>query len=313
LAPLKINPIETQLSSGNEAVAYFTRRDLLEEKVEPIDFIWQLPEVQKLFRKQQPYGSRRHTGKETISYPRHYYALVETWKSYHVLVEQYEVTKRHEAARRAAEFLLSCQSEQGDIRGMLANQYATYYTGAMLALLIKAGYADDPRVEKGLKWLLSVRQDDGGWTIPVLTHSFDKHTFYDLTSKYAEPVEPDRSKPFSHNWTDMALRAFAAHPKYRQQQRSPQSRRPAQNTLLPTRHLLCLPRRRLLVRFLFWWPNLVTALDTLSLMGYSKEDPDIQKALNWLAEKQAPDDLWKLSYAKKDVPVGEKKKKDNSG
>jgi len=48
-------------------------------------------------------------------------------------------------------------------------------------------------------------------------------------------------------------------------------------------------------------------------MGYSKEDPDIQKALNWLAEKQAPDDLWKLSYAKKDVPVGEKKKKDNSG
>ena len=60
------------------------------------------------------------------------------------------------------------------------------------------------------------------------------------------------------------------------------------------------------VRFRFWWPNLVTALDSLSLMGYSKGDPDIKKGLNWLIDNQAEDGLWNLSYAddgKKEVSV----------
>jgi hypothetical protein len=56
-------------------------------------------------------------------------------------------------------------THEGDIRGMLGNQYAPYYTGAMLSLLIKAGFAHDPRIEKGMRWLLKMRQDDGGWVI----------------------------------------------------------------------------------------------------------------------------------------------------
>jgi hypothetical protein len=32
---------------------------------------------------------------------------------------------------------------------MLANQYAPYYTGALMSLLIKAGYIDDPRIDRG--------------------------------------------------------------------------------------------------------------------------------------------------------------------
>ena len=47
---------------------------------------------------------------------------------------------------------------------MLANQYACYYTGAILSLLVKAGYEDDPRIEKGFQWLLSMRQKDMGWS-----------------------------------------------------------------------------------------------------------------------------------------------------
>jgi len=41
--------------------------------------------------------------------------------------------------------------------GFIGNQYAPYYT-ARDALLIKAGYADDPRIEKAFQWLLSMRQ-----------------------------------------------------------------------------------------------------------------------------------------------------------
>lgn len=101
------------------------------------------------------------------------------------------------------------------MRGILANQYATYHTGVILATIIEAGHEDDPRVEKCFQWLLSMRQDDGGWSIPMITHKFNRETQYKLSSEFLPPVEPDRTKPFSHNWTGMVLRTFAAHPKYR--------------------------------------------------------------------------------------------------
>ncbi len=41
----------------------------------------------------------------------------------------------------------------------------------------------------------------------------------------------------------------------------------------------------------------MTALDSLSLMGYSKDDADIKKGLDWLVKNQTGDGLWNLSYA----------------
>jgi squalene cyclase len=292
--PLKFNPLPALTSTQDIAIKYFTQRDLLYQTVEPISTLWQLPQVQKIFQKQQPDGSWKPSGKPTVTYPTNHGSLVETWKNLRILFEHYELNQTHEGARKAAEYLLSCQTSQGDIRGMIANQYATYYTGAMLALLIKMGYGEDSRVQRGLDWLLSMRQTDGGWTIPILTHKFDKQTFYNLTSKYAEPVEPDMSKPFSHNWTDMVLRAFAVHPKYRS---VPDIRKAAdllKSSFFRPDYYTSYQDADYWVRFLFWWPNLITALDTLSLMGYSKDDPDIAAGLSWLVQNQLPNGLWKL-------------------
>jgi len=296
LAQLRFDPTPTLLSSGNEAIVYFTERDVLEQEVAPINNLWQLPEALKTLRNQQPDGSWKYTGKKTVSYPKYHYPLLQTWKTFRVLVEQYEFMKKHHAAREAAEFLFSCQTEQGDIRGMLANQYATYYTGAILAHLIRVGYEDDLRVEKGFRWLISMRQDDGGWTVPILTHKFNRETVYRLTSEYAEPVEPDRSKPFSHNWTDMVLRAFAAHRKYRGCKEARKAADLLKSRFFQPDVYTSYKAASFWVRFLFWWPNLVTSLDSLSLMGYSRDDPDIRKALNWLVENQLSDGLWRVTY-----------------
>lgn len=298
LNKLRIDPCPVLLSSGNKAIAYFTRRDLLNQAVEPLEAVWALPEIQKILKKQQPNGSWPHSGKETVTYPAYHYALVETWKNLRILVEYYEMNRSIKAVERAAEFLFSCQTSQGDIRGMLANQYATYYTGAMLAVLIKAGYNDDPRVLKGLDWLLSMRQDDGGWTIPILTHNLSQTTINKLTSTYAEPIEPDRTKPFSHNWTDMALRAFAVDPTRRYAKEAQKAADLLKSTFFQPDVYTSYQDERYWVRFMFWWPNLVTALESLSLLGYSKDDADIQKGLNWLIENQLPSGLWKLEYGK---------------
>jgi len=295
---LKFDPISPLLSSNNEAIEYYVRRDLLDERVKPISHIWQLPEVQKVLRKQQADGSWKYPGRKAVVYPKHHYSLLETWKQFTLLVERYEFTKEHPTARKAAEFLFSCQTEDGDIRGFIGNQYATYYTGAIVALLIKAGYEDNPRIEKGFKWLLSMRQDDGGWTVPIQTHKFNGKTMYRLTSQYAEPVEPERSKPFSHNATDMVLRAFAVHPRYRNSREAKIAGSLLKSRFFQPDVYSSYRAASYWVRFLFWWPNLLTALDSLSLMGFSKDDPDIRRALDWFIDHQEPTGLWKITYVK---------------
>ena len=295
---LRFDPIAPLLSSGNEAIRYFARRDLLGEAVEPIGYIWRLPEAQRILQRQRSDGSWRRPGKPTRVYPRHHNSLLETWKTFRLLVEQYGFTKKHPAARRAAEFLFSCQTEDGDIRGFIGNQYATYYTGAVMAILIKAGYAGDPRIRRGFRWLLSIRQDDGGWTVPILTRKLNRTTMQRLTSQYAAPIEPDRSKPFSHNWTDMVLRAFAAHPLYRNSKEAKIAADLLKSQFFQPDSYPSYRAASYWVRFLFWWPNLITALDSLSLMGYRAHDPDIQRASNWLVDHQEASGLWRTTYVK---------------
>ena len=51
-------------------------------------------------------------------------------------------------------------------------------------------------------------------------------------------------------------------------------------------------------RFTFWWPNLLTALESLRPLRFPNTDPDIRNALNWFTENQQPDGLWKIEQDK---------------
>lgn len=308
LKQLKFDPIPTLLSSGNEAIQYFTHRDLLGEQVGSIYELWVLPDAQKILKKQQADGSWPRSGVQKHSAIN--YSLIETWRHFRFLVEKYEFTIENPQAEKAAEYLFACQTEEGDIRGFLANQYATYYTGAILGLLIKAGYTNDPRIEKGFDWLLSMRQDDGGWTIPILTHKFDRATQYRLTSEFAPTVEPDRTKPFSHNWTGMVLRAFAAHEKYRKSEEARAAANLLKSRFFKNDHYSSYKDASYWVRFEypFWWNNLVAALDSISKIGVSKQDEQIIKALSWLADHQGENGSWKVTYAKPEGKETSKKK-----
>lgn len=295
---LRFDPLLPLLAFDSKALQYMVRRDLLGERVGPTDCLSELPAVRRILRHQLEDGSWFGAGEH--KHPAINVCLIETWRQFRFLVEQYGLTREHPQVQKAAEYLFSCQTVVGDFRGMLANQYATYYTGAIMAVLIEAGYPDDPRVEKGFQWLLSMRQDDGGWSIPLITHKFDRATQYRLTSEYADPVEPDRSKPFSHNWTGMVLRAFAVHPRYRYSDAAMVGASLLKSRFFQPDSYTSYRAATYWLRFQypFWWNSLVSALDSLSLIGLSKEDPQIQKALAWLAEQQEGSGLWKVSDAK---------------
>jgi hypothetical protein len=294
----RYNPLPALLGAENKAIPYFTRRDLLGEKVEPVNAVWELPQPQKILKKQSPDGRWEKAGKGKDIFPPNHYALVETFKQFRTLVEQYAFTKDHPAIPKAAEFLFSFQTEEGDIRGFIGNQYAPYYTGYVLSLLIMTSYKDDPRVEKGLNWLLSVRQIDGGWTIPMLTHRLSLAEQNRVTSEFVEPLPPDRTQPFSHNWTDMALRGLVAHPVYRKFQGVVAAGRLLKSSIFKPDAYGSYHDPAYWTRFVAWWPNLLTALEILRPLRFPSSDPDIKKALDWFIENQQPDGLWKIERNK---------------
>jgi hypothetical protein len=301
ISNFKFDPISALLDSNNQAIKFFVRRDLIGGLKERIEEIWQLPEPRKTLRRQEKNGSWSRPGKLVRNSTNH--NLIETWKRFRILVGKYEFNRENIQIERAAEYIFSCQTEDGDIRGMIGNQYATYYSGAFFELLIKAGYGDSPRIDNGFQWLLSMQQENGGWSIPMITHKFDRETQYSLTTEDLDPVEPDRTKPFSHNATGMILRAFASHSHYRYHPDAIKAGNLLKSRFFQKDAYTSYQAASYWVRFEypFWWNNLISALDTLSLLGFKKDDVQIDKALGWLIDHQQEDGLWLITYAKPDI------------
>ncbi len=209
-AVFRKDPVTAIMESQDKALIYFTRRDILKEKVPAVKTLWELTEALKVIKKQQQDGSWNYPGAGKKKYPEFKYDLLETYRQLGILVDKYGFNNEHIAIKKAAEYIFRYQTGEGDIRGMLGNQYIPYYMAIIIERLIKAGYSEDSRIEKGLNWLLRMRQDDGGWIIPMQAVKQKPREIWSST-----PVEPDREKPFSHLATGMVLRAFAVCEQYR--------------------------------------------------------------------------------------------------
>ena len=82
---LNFDPLPPLLASENKAIQYFARGDLLGEQVGSIHSLWQLPEAQRILKKQLPDGAWPRTGEE--KHPAINYRLIETWRQFRYLVE----------------------------------------------------------------------------------------------------------------------------------------------------------------------------------------------------------------------------------
>jgi hypothetical protein len=291
---LKFSPLPPLIASKNQAINCFARRDLLEEEVEGIENLWQLPQVAKLFRRQQPDGSWKYPGggkahlRATEDYNQ-----IETYRVLGELIEKYGMDKWHPAIEKAATYLFSRQTEEGDFRGIYGTQYTPNYSAAIMELLIKAGYGADSRIEEGFQWLLSIRQNDGGWAVPLRTAAIKFNTGI----LKAATLKPNTLKPFSHLVTGVVLRAFAAHEKYRRSEAAKTA-----GELLASRFFEkdAYPDRQsvdfwLKFSYPFWFTDLLSSLNSLSLMGFTVDNPQIAKALEWFTARQQENGAWKLT------------------
>jgi hypothetical protein len=100
--------------------------------------------------------------------------------------------------------------------------------------------------------------------------------------------------------TGVVLRAFAAHPTYRKSKEAHQAGKLLLSSLFRRDHY---PDRAgaeywLRFSFPFWFTDLVSALDTLSLLGFSAQEPQIEKAVQWFRKNQQRTGLWQFKVLK---------------
>jgi hypothetical protein len=208
----------------------------------------------------------------------------------------YGCTLEQEEVRRGIFFLFSMQNREGDFRGRSCGEYSPVFHALALEQLCRFGLDDDHRVQKGFHWLMKCRQNDGGWAIPVRTISERKlKTRLRARSRAPKrPLQPDKKQPCSHLVTGLMLRALAESPRWR---RSPLAKRAGQ--LLINRFFSddAYDDRRSCryweeMAYPFWATNILSALDTLSKIGFSPNQGKIPRALGWLLKKQKPEGYW---------------------
>ena len=299
---LRYDPLPWLSSSRNLAVRLRTARELDDRRVD-LAPILEMPQVRGILRKQQDNGSWRYPGRRADEWMD--YEYLETYRQFGELVEMYALGSSHPAVAKAAEFMFTLQTDEGDFRGIYGKDYSPNYTAGVLELMVHAGLGDDPRVIKGMDWLLSMRQDDGGWAAPLRTVGWK---FYAPRPSLPGPVQPDRSKPSSHMITGVVLRALAASEKYRGREEVQ-----AAGYWLASRFFTAdrYPDRKAAdywtkFTFPFWFTDLVSSLDLLSVMGVPADHPPVARAIEWFRSRQREDGSWRLTYLKnigKDVDL----------
>lgn len=292
------DPLPVLLAARDAGLVFLIERDLLDQREQDVYKVWNCKPAEHILHYQLPDGSWRFKGNRPGDEFGENYELVETWKMLRLLVGKYSFNREHPAISRAAEFVFTWQSDEGDIRGILSNQYAPYYTGALLELLIKAGYGSDSRVVRGLDWLLSMRQNDGGWIIPL--NMFKQSYYYEVAFK--APIPPNKELLSSHMTTGMVLRAFCAHPQYRENIAVLQA-----GELLAARLFKAdaFTFRQAVdywfkLQYPYWWTNLLSAMDSLAALNFKSHDPRIRRGLEWFREDQHSTGTWTSSYDRKD-------------
>jgi hypothetical protein len=278
--------IKTLLDTGNNALIIFTKKDLLGEEVN-IEQLWTLPPVERILKKQKSDGSWSYPNKKAMLRSSTNYNQYQTYKTMAELVEFYGFNMKHEAISKAAKYLFSFQTKEGEFRGMYGNQYSPNYSASITEFLIKAGYKG-ARIKKSLNWLLTMRQDDGGWAIPLRTR---KEKLEALIKK--KTIEPDKTKPSSHMVTGIVLRPFSIMTAYREKVKDA-------GMLLADR---VFTRDKYTDRrgveywtkftFPYHWTDILSTIDTLTLLGI-KNHPKIVEIKQWFRKHKQENGTYKV-------------------
>ena len=100
--------------------------------------------------------------------------------------------------------------------------------------------------------------------------------------------------------TGVVLRAFAAHAEYKKSNAANTAGKLLLTSLFKKDNYPDRSGREYWLKFTFpfWFTDLISAMDTLSLLSFSRKELEIEKALTWLIQQQKRNGMWKLKILK---------------
>ncbi len=294
--------IEFLLARGNLPILYWLKKDILEV---PVDR--EHKNLQKFASRIRIIKSQRSNG----GWCRRKYEGDPRWEKTYFIVETLRnVLKLHnygcscedEELQKAIKFMFSTQTKAGDFRGAYLNEFAPTYHALTLEVLCMFGLDKDERTQKGFKWIIKNKQNDGGWVIPYRTIDQEelKERYNFEAQLKLEPIKPDKSQPFSHLVTGMVLRAMAASPTWRKSREAWKAgelllSRFFQEDKYDDRWLSSYWEE---ITYPFWATDILSSLDSLATIGFPVDNEKIQGALDWLLSRQAKQGYWEAGNKK---------------
>lgn len=294
LKQLNHNPVIPLLNNSSKCLELKICSELFDQKVN-FQSCWNSQEVIRIIKKQRPEGFWNYPQNRTKTNPANL-DQYHTYRNLGMLVEMYKLDRSHPSVQKAAKYFFSVQTAQGDFRGIYNKQYTPNYTAGIAELLIKAGYTEDKRVIMALEWLLTFRQNDGGWALPFRTKNFN----IDVTYNYQETIEPDFGQPSSYMITGVVLRAFSEHHNYNERQEIKDAGELVSRHIFNRDTYADRQDKKYWTQFVypFCYSDLISVLDSLSKLGFSPTLPNIQRGLKWFVDKQLETGLWDLKITR---------------
>ena len=294
--------IEFLLARGNLPILYWLKKDILEVPVDrEYKNLKKFAARIRILKKQRPNGGwclKKYEGNPR--WEKTFYIVETLRNAFHLY--NYGCTIEDECIQKAVDFLFSTQSPEGDFRGAYLNEYAPTYHALTLEIICLYGLDKDKRTQKGFRWLINNKQNDGGWVIPYRT--VDKE---ELKARYnfeaqlkTDPIKPDLSQTFSQLVTGMVLRALAASSTWCKSKVAWKA-----GELLMSRFFQAdkyddrrQPSFWKEITYPFWATDILSSLDSLSKIGFDTNHEKIQQALRWLQKQQKKEGYWEAGIPK---------------
>jgi hypothetical protein len=294
--------IEFLLARGNLPILYWLKKDILDVPVDRESRnLRKFATRARILETQKPDGSWWDKRSDTpIQWEKTLYRM-DTLRNLYRLYD-YGCTLKEEGIEKALSFLFSLQSKEGDFRGMVLNKYTPTFHALVLEILCRYGLDRDRRVQKGFRWVLENRQQDGGWA-NFNGRSAEVNTKTSVPSRNHQeglPFKPRRSQPFSHHVTGMILRAFAESPTWIKAKEARQAGEMLLSCFFQDEVFgdKVFPSDWDKICYPFWNTHILSCLDALSKLGFSSENEMIQKGLEWLLKKQNIHGFWECGNKK---------------
>jgi hypothetical protein len=185
---LKEDPTEWLLGEDNPSVRYFTLTDVLDKSQSSLDVgesrkaIMQTGVVPKILAKQKSGGYWGKPGNFYQSDGGKYRGTV--WQL--MILAELGADSKDPRVRNACEFILSnsqdresggfsCAHARASTGGGSHNAVLPCLTGNMVWSLIRLGYLDDARVQKGIEWITRYQRFDDGIEVPAKGWPYDRN------------------------------------------------------------------------------------------------------------------------------------------